>query len=95
MTFNTDKCHSTSDVRDLCYDVVVPEGFKCKFAPTPQGLNAHKVDQNSKGNIFGKKSSNSCGNNANVFGGSSHVVIQDNKETKQVTFDDVVETASS
>ena len=87
ITCNIDEYHSTNDIGDICHDVITLEGFKFKFVPLPQGLYMHKVDPKSKENVFGMKGSNRHGDEINVFGVLSHVMIQVKEKKKQVKFD--------
>lgn len=39
ITCDADLSHSTGRIKDLCCDVTVQEGFKCKFSPSQKGLH--------------------------------------------------------
>ena len=72
MTYNTDRCHQTGNIDNICYDATTSEGLNYKFTPTLQDLHVCKVDRQTDGNLFGTK----FHNNVTMFGSSCHMVIE-------------------
>ena len=76
MTHDTQKYHKSGNIDDLSYDVTTPEGYCCKFSPTPQGLHVFKIKDRSGSSIFDSK----AGNNNAIFGGAYHVLVESQDE---------------
>ena len=70
MTYDTGRFHRSGDIANLFYDATTPQGFKCKFSLTAQGLHAHEMKRRDN-NIFGTQSVD----NVTIFGGDCHVLL--------------------
>ena len=66
ITYNTEMCHKSKDIKDLSYDVMTVQGFECKLVPNAQELHVCKVNPKSQGKKFGADS----GGNKSIFGRS-------------------------
>jgi len=78
--FDTDKYYKSGNIRDLGFDIVTPQGFQCKFVPTPEGLHIYHIDKNCKGKIFG----DTVMNDQMIYVGSSHAILHEVDEIVEV-----------
>ena len=77
----TDTHHKTGKISDLGFEVVTPQGFRCKFSPTEQRLHACEVKLSCGSKVFG----NTVQNSKSLYAGACHVMMQDEEDVMQIT----------
>ena len=88
---SADKFHESGNINDLGFDVETPQGFRCKFTPTPQGLHVYHVNKDCKGKIFGGAKVD----DKLLHVGSCHAIMQEAYDVVQITGVNYMRTSQS